>query len=87
MPYINTKRSCERKKTSSEEVKKIIVYQVEHTGTNRANHQTPAGKNIESQSIIEGKQSDQGKRTKREAQARNHQTKRRILCKKHQKQH
>jgi hypothetical protein len=54
---------------------------------NTAKHQTPAGKNIKSQSIIEEKESDQGKRTMRKAQARSHRTKRRILRKKHQKQH
>jgi hypothetical protein len=67
MPCISTKRSPRRKKTSSEEVKKTIVYQVEHTGTNTAKHRTPAEKNIESQSTIEGQQRDQGTRTMQEA--------------------
>jgi hypothetical protein len=67
MPYINTKRSRGRKKTSSEEVKKTIVYQVEHTGMNTAKHQTPAEKSIESQSTKEGQQHAQGNRTMQEA--------------------
>jgi hypothetical protein len=61
MPCINTKRSCVRKKTSSKEVKKTTVYQVEHTGMNTAKHQTPAEKNIESQSTVGGQQRGQGK--------------------------
>jgi hypothetical protein len=52
----HTKRSYGRKKTSSGEVKKTIVYQVEHTGTNTAKHWTRAERDIESQSTIEGQQ-------------------------------
>jgi hypothetical protein len=67
MPCINTKINYERKKTISGEVKKTIVYQVEHTGMNTAKHQTSAEKNTESQSTIGGKQCGQGKRTAQEA--------------------
>jgi hypothetical protein len=51
----------------SGEVKKTIVYQVEHTGTNIAKHRVPAERDIESQSTIAGQQCDQGKRAAQEA--------------------
>jgi hypothetical protein len=60
-------RSCGRKKMSSEEVKKTIVFQVEHTGTNTTKHRTPAERDIESQSTIGGQQHEQGKRIAPEA--------------------
>jgi hypothetical protein len=66
MPCISTKRSCRRKNTSSGEVKKTIVYQVEHTGTNTAKQRTLAERSIESQSTIEEQQRKQGKRTMQE---------------------
>jgi hypothetical protein len=61
------KKKLHGKKTSSEEVKKIIVYQVEHTRMNTTKHQTLAGRDIESQSTIGGQQHEQGKRTAQEA--------------------
>jgi hypothetical protein len=67
MPCINTKRSYGKKNTSSEEAKKTIVFQVEHTGTNIAKHRTPAERDIESQSTIGGQQHEQEKRTVLEA--------------------
>jgi hypothetical protein len=67
MPCINTKRSCRRKKTSSEEAKKTIVLQVEHTGTNIAKHRTPVERDIESQRTIGGQHHEQEKRTVTEA--------------------
>jgi hypothetical protein len=67
MPCINTKRSCGRKKTSLEEAKKTTVFQVEHTETNIAKHQTPAERDIESQSTIGGQQHEQEKRAMPEA--------------------
>jgi hypothetical protein len=67
MPCISTKRSYRRKKTRLGEAKKIIVYQVEHIGTNIAKHRIPAERDIESQSTIGGQQREQGKRTAQEA--------------------
>jgi hypothetical protein len=57
------KKKLQEEKTSSGEVKKIIVYQVEHTGMNTSKHRIPAERYIESQSIIEEQQHMQGKRT------------------------
>jgi hypothetical protein len=47
---------------SSGEVKKTIVYQVEHTGTNTAKHRTLAERGIESQSTTEGKSESKGRK-------------------------
>jgi hypothetical protein len=52
---------------STGEVKKTIVYQVEHTRTNTAMHWIPAERDIESQSTIEEQQREQRKRIVREA--------------------
>jgi hypothetical protein len=54
MPCTSTKRNYGRKKTRSGEVKKTIVYQVEHTGMNTAKHRTPAERDIKIQSTIGG---------------------------------
>jgi hypothetical protein len=67
MPCISTERNYGRKKIISGEVKKTIVYQVEHTGMNTAKHQTPAERDIERQSTIGEQQCRQGKRTAQEA--------------------
>jgi hypothetical protein len=56
MPCISTKRSYGRKKTISGEVKKIIVYRMEHTEMNTSKHQNPAERDIGIQSIIGGQQ-------------------------------
>jgi hypothetical protein len=56
MPCTSTKRIFGRKRMSSGEIKKTIVYQAEHTGKNTAKHQTPAGRDIKRQSTIEEQQ-------------------------------
>jgi hypothetical protein len=67
MSCISTKRNYGRKKTISGEIKKTIVYQVEHTGMNTTKHQTLAERDIESQNTIGRQQRRQGKRTAQEA--------------------
>jgi hypothetical protein len=63
MPCISTKISYGKKKIISGEVKKIIVYQVEHTRMNIAKHQNQAERDIGIQSTIGVQQRGQGKRT------------------------
>jgi hypothetical protein len=63
MPCINTKRGRGRKKTSSGEAKKTIVYQVENTGMSTAKHQNPAEIGIEIQNTIGEQRREQENKT------------------------
>jgi hypothetical protein len=56
------KKLREEKKTSSGEVKKTIVCQVEHIGMNTAKHQSPAEKGTKTQNTAVGQQHGQGKK-------------------------